>query len=57
METRQKLDSLLDEVAKASRQPKLAKAARDVDKIIKLLSDAREQIASSAFLPLHAFSH
>jgi hypothetical protein len=50
METRQKLDSLLDEVSKASKVPKLSKAARDVDKIIELLSGAREQIASGKLL-------
>ncbi|KAL2136523.1 hypothetical protein VTI74DRAFT_3348 [Chaetomium olivicolor] len=41
----QKLVSLLDELSKADKLPRLSAAAQDVDKIIELLSDAREQVA------------
>lgn len=41
----QKLVALLDELSKADQLPRLSAAARDVDRIIEQLSDAREQIA------------
>ncbi|KAK4129640.1 hypothetical protein N657DRAFT_587814 [Parathielavia appendiculata] len=47
MEAKQKLESLLDELSKFKRLPRLSAAARDVDKIIDLLSDARHQIAGA----------
>lgn len=49
MEAKQKLDSLLDDLSKANRLPRLSKAAHDVDRIIELLSEAREQIAGREF--------
>ena len=45
MEAKQRLDSLLDELSKANRLPRLSSAVSDVDQIIELLSDARERIA------------
>ncbi len=45
MEAKQKLESLLDELSKVNKLPRLSAAARDVDRIIELLSEAREQIA------------
>ncbi|KAK4100711.1 hypothetical protein N658DRAFT_427359 [Parathielavia hyrcaniae] len=47
MEAKQKLEALLDELFKFKRLPRLSAAAHDVDKIIDLLSDAREQIAGA----------
>lgn len=52
MEAKQKLDSLLDDLSKANKLPRLSKAAHDVDRIIELLSEAREQIAGGeSYLP------
>jgi hypothetical protein len=45
MEAKQRLDSLLDELSKANRLPRLSSAVSDVDQVIELLSDARERIA------------
>lgn len=45
MEAKQKLDTLLDELGKTNKLPRLSAAAHDVDRIIELLSAAREQIA------------
>ncbi|KAL2270841.1 hypothetical protein VTJ83DRAFT_212 [Remersonia thermophila] len=46
-EAKQKLDALLDELAKAHKLPRLSKAAQDVDRIIELLTEARENIAGA----------
>jgi hypothetical protein len=51
MEAKQKLETLLDELEKANKLPRLSAAAHDVDKIIELLSAAREQIAGGEPLP------
>lgn len=51
MEAKQKLDSLLDELSKANRLPRLSSAVSDVDQVIELLSDARERIAESGMDP------
>jgi hypothetical protein len=45
MEAKQKLETFLDELSKFNKLPRLSAAARDVDKIIDLLSEARDQIA------------
>ena len=50
MEAKQKLETLLDELGKANRLPRLLAAAQDVDAIIDLLSAAREQIAGGELL-------
>ena len=50
MEAKQKLETLLDELGKANRLPRLSAAAHDVDAIIDLLSAAREQIAGGELL-------
>ena len=50
MEAKQKLETLLDELGKANRLPRLSAAAHDVDAIIELLSAAREQIAGGKLL-------
>lgn len=47
MEATQKLEALLDELGKANRLPRLSAAARDIDKVIDLLSVARDDIAKS----------
>ncbi|KAL2198906.1 CTLH/CRA C-terminal to lish motif domain-containing protein [Corynascus similis CBS 632.67] len=47
MEARQKLESLLDELSKANSFPRLSAAVDDVDQVIQLLSDARDQIAEA----------
>jgi hypothetical protein len=44
-EAKEKLVALLDELSKAHTLPRLSKAANDVDRIIELLSDARDHIA------------
>ncbi|KAL2018558.1 hypothetical protein VTK56DRAFT_600 [Thermocarpiscus australiensis] len=45
--TKQKLESLLEELSKVSKLPRLSAAVDDVDKVIELLSAAREQIVAS----------
>jgi hypothetical protein len=42
-----KLDSLLEDLASVHKLPRLSAAADDVDKIIELLSTAREHVAES----------
>ncbi|KAK4241812.1 protein RMD5 A [Achaetomium macrosporum] len=44
---KQKLETLLDELSRANNLPRLKAAAHDVDRIIDLLSEAREQIAGT----------
>lgn len=44
--TKQKLEAVLAEVSRAEKLPRLSAAVEDVDKIIELLSAARDQIAS-----------
>ena len=51
MEAKQKLESLLDELSKVNKLSRLSAAARDVDRIIELLSEAREQIAGRECSP------
>lgn len=45
--TKQKLESLLGDLSKVQKLPRLSAAVDDVDKIIELLSAAREQVAES----------
>jgi hypothetical protein len=47
---KKKLETLLDELSRANQLPRLKTAAHDVDRIIDLLSEAREQIAGSRVL-------
>ncbi|AEO53123.1 hypothetical protein MYCTH_2294048 [Thermothelomyces thermophilus ATCC 42464] len=47
MEAKQKLESLLDELSNAKNFPRLSAAVQDVDQVIQLLSDARDQIAGA----------
>ncbi|KAK3299964.1 CTLH/CRA C-terminal to lish motif domain-containing protein [Chaetomium fimeti] len=47
MEAKHRLESLLDELSKASSLPRLSSAVSDVDQVIELLSDARERIAGA----------
>lgn len=44
--TKQKLESLLEDLSRVNKLPRLSAAVDDVDKIITLLSAAREQVAS-----------
>lgn len=43
--TKQKLESLLEDLSRVNKLPRLSAAVDDVDKIIALLSSAREQVA------------
>lgn len=43
--TKQKLESLLEDLSRVNTLPRLSAAVEDVDKIIALLSSAREQVA------------
>ncbi|GAB1310026.1 Regulator of gluconeogenesis Rmd5 [Madurella fahalii] len=45
--TKQKLESLLGDLSKVHKLPRLSAAVDDVDKIIELLSAAREQVAET----------
>jgi hypothetical protein len=47
MEGNQKLEALLDDLGRANRLPRLSAAAHDVDKVIDLLSTARDDIAKA----------
>jgi hypothetical protein len=49
--TKQKLESLLEDLSRVNKLPRLSAAVDDVDKIIALLSSAREQVAGGE-LPL-----
>lgn len=44
MEAKQKLETLLSELEKVNGLPRLSSAVQDVDQVIQLLSEAREQI-------------
>lgn len=52
---KEKLASLLDELSKANSFPRLSAATHDVDRIIDLLSEAREQIANGELHPTLPF--
>ncbi|KAL2260804.1 hypothetical protein VTK26DRAFT_5102 [Humicola hyalothermophila] len=45
--TKQKLEALLEELSKINKLPRLSAAVDDLDKIISLLSTAREQVAET----------
>ncbi|KAK4144771.1 CTLH/CRA C-terminal to lish motif domain-containing protein [Dichotomopilus funicola] len=47
MEAKQKLETLLSELEKVNSLPRLSSAVQDVDQVIQLLSEAREQIAGA----------
>lgn len=51
--TKQKLEALLGELSKINKLPRLSAAVDDVDKIISLLSAARQQVAEGESPSIH----